>query len=138
MGYTLAKVTIYGVNLSYHIRATLQLRLPYMGVFPGRMIITSWRSWFSCLSCLNTGSTVSMPWSHRTKQGSRRMGIPASLPIFLSWSTKFLSLSSGRCLSWQKTTMAHMYTSIPLWNCFPLMSQTPFYKGRNMVSIGVH
>ena len=38
----------------------------------------------------------------------------------------YLILSSGHCLYWAKMMRAHETISIPLWNCLPLMSHTPF------------
>lgn len=38
----------------------------------------------------------------------------------------YLRISSRHCLCVAKQAMAHIFISTPVWNCFPLMSQTPW------------
>ena len=38
----------------------------------------------------------------------------------------YLRISSLHCLCVAKQAMAHILISTPVWNCFPLMSHTPW------------
>ncbi len=53
-------------------------------------------------------------WKKRLRKGQQH------------WKSSYFRISSRHCLCVAKQAMAHILISTPVWNCFPLMSHTPW------------